>query len=242
MTMKKTTITIGIIIVLLVVFILMWSDIFPIRPIFSPMPEFSSAGNFMPNVPPFEKWQVLEIKDPSGALVAKIILPSPNLSASANSYVTGNSETSNPSIRLLSPSIISIQVGTYNNINDYLASSDNPKIYGRTTLEPEDIVVGEYYAAAIDDYYDEYYNVRKIYILSKKNILILTLDYPGVCKHWNKGDDPEQFVPKLLGECADYFSVYLPIVEKALSTLEVYDYVDNRGFADSPDGTVKLVK
>jgi len=40
-------------------------------------------------------------------------------------------------------------------------------------------------------------------------------------------------------ECLEYMQIYLPIVEKALSTLEILDYIDDRGFATST--TIKLL-
>jgi len=39
--------------------------------------------------------------------------------------------------------------------------------------------------------------------------------------------------------CLDYMKIYLPIVEKALSTIEIPDYVDDRGFATSTE--IKLL-
>ena len=69
-------------------------------------------------------------------------------------------------------------------------------------------------------------------MLTKQNIVEINIDYPNGCIEWNKGDQLESGeTEQLLALCKGYFGIYMPIIDKILSSLLLENYVDDRGFA-----------
>ena len=81
------------------------------------------------------------------------------------------------------------------------------------------------------------YKDKLYYILAKKNILLVRIDYDEECLEVDY--DPKKDFREL--NCQDYYQIYLPIVEKVLSTLEIPDYLDDRGFAPEELWDIKLL-
>ena len=75
------------------------------------------------------------------------------------------------------------------------------------------------------------------YALTRDGVVWISINNDSGCE--SISDTVRTNHPEYYSECLEYHSIYLPIVEKALSTLEIPDYVDDRGFASSTE--IKLL-
>ncbi len=220
---KKIAISVGLVGILVIAYVIMRNNASVVHLVASPTPEFTSVDGFNPLVAAFSTWQTVEVKDSSDRLVAKIKDPK-------QKFVDGN--TNYPPVNSVVLSLIPITPGKFKNIEEYTANKSNIAIYdSNNSVDFGQVKIGPYAAYAIDDFYDEYYIRRQLLILTKNNVLRITTDNGSTCSDWSSTDDPKEwrlYVPELLRECHDYFSVYTPIAEKVLSTLQVFDYVNNQ--------------
>jgi hypothetical protein len=94
--------------------------------------------------------------------------------------------------------------------------------------QKEDSNLGKYRAHLILNYASTVV-AYEYYLLMEDNLLVITFDFDPRCISGTEE------LPEYLSYCTNYFQIYLPIVEKALSTLEIPDYVDDRGYATSTE-------
>ncbi len=184
-----------------------------------PTKDNPSPHGLYSNVPPFEEWEWKEEYDDEGELVYRIKLPP------AEEYVGGVNDNyldgywNKARISKGLPGVL-----LENNIQQYYTVNKKGfLVHG--TINVGTSTISKYWTHRS---YDTGGGTRtdRFYILTKKNLLSTKIDFEE-CSRFLKYEYDSELKFSL---CIDYHSTYLPIVDKALETLEIPNYVDDRGF------------
>ena len=186
-----------------------------------PTKENPSPTGLYSNVPPFEKWEWREGYDDEGKLVYRIKLPP------IVSFTTGvDSYKNNLDIFFLERERWLSDEGLLNEGRDILEFYNNSEqlFEGKKTKQITNYALSKYHSHR---QYIYFYTppIEEYWILTKKNLIFISIDSGLGCLGGGGGYNDRD-----IDLCKEYFSIYLPIVDKVISTLEIPDYVDNRGF------------
>ena len=221
--MKKKLV--GVLILLIVVtgvFYFARNDNQKLKPL--PTKDNPSPSGLYADIPPFEEWGWKEEKDEEGNVVYRIKFP-PKETYVSGVYIPGR----NNILIIAFPN----EGQNYSNISDYYKENKENVFIGKFWSSLGDSNLGKYYTHKIVDS-GPTYEISDHYILTKENIVIIGFDFVNDC---NKVSIKEENI----NICREYFQIYLPIVEKALSTLEIPDYLDDRGLAPEELREIKLL-
>ena len=198
-----------------------------------------SPSGLYTEVPPFDQWEWQEGKDLNGVLIYKIKLPPINTNyVVVEKYPVSLINTlSISTVNRDAPSYIYIDLknSSSTNIEDFYLHSEKYFLRKWASQIPN-ANIGKYRSHAVENF-QRISNIQ-YYFLTSSSLINLVFDYDE-----NFLDDKSLFdntslgIDRELGR--EYMKIYLPIVEKALSTLEIPDYVDDRGFATSTE--IKLL-
>jgi len=200
------------------------------------MGEFPQSKDFRPIATDSKSWPLVQKKDTFGNPIYSIKMPQPATDERASGYVEF-SDTSVLKPNILNKLIILAKPNDDNvkNIDEYFTKHPFPDEddYGTLYYGGKPVFVGKYRAYKVHTSDRDLTNHQTIlFMLTKQNIVEINIDYPNGCIEWNKGDQLESGeTEQLLALCKGYFGIYMPIIDKILSSLLLENYVDDRGFA-----------